>query len=617
MEKAYAEVNEPQTKVTSQVSKNESTSVSSWEELKTALENKSITDITLTADIQIGSTIIYSAADTIKNIHGNGHLINANRKQIGMGGKNAKVLVEDAIITNTGSHGLFWSTYDNVEVTYRNIKHSGYSLADINRGTLNLEGTVDSSSILNIAITANSLVVAENSKVNIIESALVVAVHLTDSSPEVVVPKGAEVSISSPLTAIQSGLSTDINNYGTLKLKGSAGLAINLLAGGTVRNYNNSTMVAEYSNAIHSAILVTNGSFIADNGSTVIAKPIGKNGTLLTGNKTIFNEESNFSIKNNSSLGSALGSYALKTHVSIASNNGIDTWDRSSIGTPIPTSSYSGALTAEFDLLGYLNSTKQTNLTSNNSEFLQNFVTGEIGQINGGSFVEGNITEPVLNVINDRDIQLTGFGVPGAVINIYIEGKMLGTTTVDSDGRWVLSLEKPLQSGTKEEASQVIEGKESNKVSQVVSHIDAETINFFKYGYLQPYGLILEGSIDNGDVDLTNKDLVKKTMNLVDSSGKIVSTTALENQDWYHPGIFNGYQAILDNDMLSTLQSGEYKVTITLTVGEFTETKDLNVSGAKYVGHTIFDQIESLNTGKNTVKTLNKEGIGYLKVSNN
>lgn len=242
---------------------------------------------------------------------------------------------------------------------------------------------------------------------------------------------------------------------------------------------------------------------------------------------------------------------------------------------------------------------------------------GNISQKTRSVIVKSSIESPIINVVNDKDTQLTGFGTPGATVNIYSDGQLLGTTTVDGDGRWTLHLETSLKEGTKVEASQVINGEESEKVSQIVSHLSSETINFFKYGYLQSYGLILEGSIDNGDLDLSNKDSIKKTINLVNETGDIVQSSEVANTDWYNPGVFNGYQAMLTNEMLATVKEGSYKLTVTLTVGDFTKTQDLNVSNARYVGHTIFDQIESLNTGTNTVKTVNKGGIGYLNITNN
>lgn len=231
--------------------------------------------------------------------------------------------------------------------------------------------------------------------------------------------------------------------------------------------------------------------------------------------------------------------------------------------------------------------------------------------------IENKIEVPIFNVVNDKDFQLTGLGKPGAAIKIYVGDKFFGATVVGADGRWKFLLDANFKEGEKVEASQVIDGYESEKVLQIVSHLGSTTVNHFKYGYLQPYGLILEGSIDNKDLDLTNKDTVKKTINLVDSTGKVALSTEVANQDWYNPGIFNGYQATLTNEMISLLKSGEYKLTITLSVGDFNETQDLNVSTARTVGHTIFDEIEAMNTGNNTVKTVNKNGIGYLNIYDN
>lgn len=155
---------------------------------------------------------------------------------------------------------------------------------------------------------------------------------------------------------------------------------------------------------------------------------------------------------------------------------------------------------------------------------------------------------------------------------------------------------------------------ESELVSQVISHLD-QTVNLFKLGYLQGYGLILEGSIDNGSLDLTNKDTVKKTFRLTAADGTEVDTFVCANHDWYNTGVFNGYQAIIDDTVLAGLEAGEYKLSITLEVGDFKETQDLNVASAVRDDYAhIFTEIPETTVGSHTIAPLDKGGIGYLVV---
>lgn len=228
------------------------------------------------------------------------------------------------------------------------------------------------------------------------------------------------------------------------------------------------------------------------------------------------------------------------------------------------------------------------------------------------------IPAPVLNVVNDRDKQLTGLGEPGATINAFVNGQLLGTTTVGEDKRWTMTI-NPQVEGTVIDVVQIIDGNESQKVTQTVTHLAAETVNFFKLGYWQPYGLILEGSIDNADFDLTNNDTVTKTINLVDEAGQIVKTFSAQNTDWYNNGVFNGYQGILESDVLNTLNSGKYKVTISLkTTTGIDVTQDLNVGkSTRTIGeyHPNFNEIESNDIGNGkTLSLINTDGIGYLVI---
>ncbi|MGL9749968.1 pectate lyase-like adhesive domain-containing protein [Enterococcus sp. DIV0170] len=226
------------------------------------------------------------------------------------------------------------------------------------------------------------------------------------------------------------------------------------------------------------------------------------------------------------------------------------------------------------------------------------------------------VPAPVLNVVNDKDKQLTGLGEAGATINAFINGQLLGTTTVGSDLRWTMPI-NPQVEGTVIDVIQVIDGNESPTVSQTVSHLATETVNFFKLGYWQPYGLVLEGSIDNAEFDLTNNENVTKTLNLVNDAGEVVKSFNCTNIDWYNSGVFNGYQGILENTELNTLEGGEYKLSINLKTTDGVDvTQDLNVGATtRTIGdyHPNFNEIESNDIGNGKqLSLINTNGVGYL-----
>lgn len=99
---------------------------------------------------------------------------------------------------------------------------------------------------------------------------------------------------------------------------------------------------------------------------------------------------------------------------------------RGNILSAKPDESYQNFTNAYFDLSGYLNTAKQTNLVSNDNDFVANFETGEVGKIIGGALVSKILDSPVFKPATDQDKQLTGTGIPGSTINTYVKGNLLG-----------------------------------------------------------------------------------------------------------------------------------------------------------------------------------------------
>ncbi|MFB8449736.1 hypothetical protein ACFC3Z_11695 [Enterococcus thailandicus] len=152
-----------------------------------------------------------------------------------------------------------------------------------------------------------------------------------------------------------------------------------------------------------------------------------------------------------------------------------------------------------------------------------------------------------------------------------------------------------------------------------VKHLDVETVNHFKLGYWQSYGLILEGSIDNADYDLTNPDNVHKVISLYSSSNTEVLSVNCENTDWYNTEVCNGYQSIITKDALAQLPSGIYKLVISMSIGDHYDSEDLDVTSESGQNpdpnyHTIFEEIGSTTLPSNTTATSIKEMLGIPKL---
>lgn len=585
--------------------------VANWQELKDALSDEYVSDITLANDLTLESTVAIQGGE--KHIHGNGHTLDANSYQIYFNEDSSIGSIASATIINTDIYGLLWSDNQNVQITYENITHSGKQMIYLPNGKLILAGKVSSHSDTEevfqgkeIELTTGAEVLFEN------DSTLWAPVSMDYDQAKLTIGTGASFTLNSSSIGIYGGTNFILTNQGDLEVTSKLHQAIHLASKSKMNFEAGSSTKANGGDTIEEAVEATSGSIFVRTGADFVAESKGTQGTLIAGEKIVFEDGANFSITNHNKNGVVMGSYTTPTDVSIASTRGINTWNLGNSEASQPDKVYQKT-TATFTLSGYLSSVKQTNMQSSNADFSSTYVTGQTSKIQGGTYVGEKIDAPVFNVVNDKDKQLTGLGTPGATINAYVDGVLLGTGVVGADGRWTISIE-PQAEGTKIDVNQVVDGNESEFVSQVVSHLD-QTVNFFKLGYWQGYGLILEGSIDNGSLDLTNKDAVKKTLHLTATDGTEVGTFACANHDWYNTGVFNGYQAIVEDTVLAGLEPGEYKLSITLEVGDFKETQDLNVASAVRDNYAhIFTEIPETTVGSHTIAPLDKDGIGYLVV---
>lgn len=669
--------------------------VSTWEEFKEAINDDTVTDISLSSDIAMATT--ESITNLSKNIHGNGHTIDADLHQLYFTKADAVGLMENVKIINTDIYGLLWSSH-TANITYKNVEHTGRQMIYLPEGKLTLDGKVSNVSTTEEVYQGKELEVKPGAVINFEnESTGLAAVHMAYADGTLFVGKNAEVTIKSNSTAIQGGNDFSFINEGKIESTSTDDRGIKLGTGSTLELKDGSHLKIHTDDTVYESILVTSGNLFVRKGATIEADSNGNHSTIIAGKEIVFENGSNYSITNHHAEGPILGGYATTAHVTLDSPTGYNLWWIDSVEEATPEEVIAGPVKSSFNISGYTHTgIKTTDFSSTDSHFETTPFTN-YGKIQGGSFVddgiviekpvfnavtdqdkeltgtgtpgatvnayvdgvligtgtvdsEGNWTitidpqaegtkvdvnqvvdgkesemvsqvvtheekvdAPVFNVVNDKDKQLTGLGVPGATINAYVDGVLLGTGTVEADGRWTITIE-PQTEGTKIDVNQVIDGNESEFVSQIVSHLD-QTVNFFKTGYWQSYGLILEGSMDNGNLDLTNQDAVKKTLHLTAADGTEVGTIACANQDWYNHGVFNGYQGIIDNTLLGGLEPGEYKLSVTLQVGDFDETQDLNVTGSVRDDYQhVFTDIEETTVGSHTISTLDKDGIGYLVV---
>lgn len=612
-----------------------SISVSTFEELKTAIEgDNSVGVIQVNSDIEMTSGIAINSSKTSLTIDLQGHkLIEKNSASlndtihISKNDTTKLVTIKNAVIEGKNYYGVV-GVADGVKGTtlqFENVNYSGpqmihnlqgyakfsgsnqFTIKDVGSvspvqefaqlagvtiaGEFNLtheKNILSTFSFNALDVGVPYMVVDNDAKVTITNEDDCVFNNANDALDLIVKPN-ADVTINSASEL------TDVNGFGELTVQSDASLTVNRLT---------TAHVTEPTIDIDHLLEVNEGASL-----------VVKHGENVPGNVLNFAKDSIVHFNNpkkvdlTSQVGNLVTNFPQSGTMKLATKN-INGWETSVSETPDFTvnETIDAMLEMEDGKIGQL-------IYSNIPDLLEKMTYNDPYKLTIET-PEVVVPAPVLNVVNDRDKQLTGLGESGATINTYVNGQLLGTTTVGEDKRWTMKI-NPQVEGTVIEAVQIIAGTESQKVSQTVTHLAAETVNFFKLGYWQPYGLVLEGSIDNADFDLTNSDNVTKTINLVAESGEIVKTFSCQNTDWYDAGVFNGYQGILESDVLNTLNSGKYKVTITLkTLDGIDVTQDLHVGQTtRSIGdyHPNFNEIEANDIGNGkTVSLLNTDGSGYL-----
>ncbi|MBC2068134.1 toxin Cry1Ac domain D-VI-related protein [Listeria booriae] len=363
-----------------------SVTVSTWPELQAALTSAAITDIYLNADITIGATT--KVTMTTKNIHGNNHTLNANNYQIKLAIANATGLIEDLKIINTDIYGLFWSDFADVQVTYKNVDHSGGQMIYLPKGKLIIDGTVTSFSMTEEVFEGRELTIMDNATAYFNTASTArwnSPINMETASGVLSVGKNATLRTRSKAASMYGGANSTIINYGNIDMKSDSYQNI-YLASGTMYLKPGSSLKTVAGDTVQESIVVVNGNIFAEAGATLEAESNGTEATVNAGDTMTLAQGSNFSITNYNPAGPALGSYSSPVKVTLQSGQGVSTWSRGTVTNPTPTGSYPGVFNAQFTLSGYLKNMTQSNLTSNNMQFVNSFKSGDTGKIVGGSF---------------------------------------------------------------------------------------------------------------------------------------------------------------------------------------------------------------------------------------
>ncbi|NAA54061.1 M60 family metallopeptidase [Enterococcus faecalis] len=163
-------------------------------------------------------------------------------------------------------------------------------------------------------------------------------------------------------------------------------------------------------------------------------------------------------------------------------------------------------------------------------------------------------------------------------------------------------------------------GNKSEPFLVTLKVVGVNATHTFKKGYWETYGLILNGQVKMLGVDLSKKDSVVKTVELVDESGKVAVSIPTVNTNWYTPGQYDGYQATLSEKTMATVQAGEYTLQINVKVGDSESiTVPFVLNETSMFGiqeyHDVFLDIPTNNIGLKTIETMSKEGRAMVKVT--
>lgn len=157
---------------------------------------------------------------------------------------------------------------------------------------------------------------------------------------------------------------------------------------------------------------------------------------------------------------------------------------------------------------------------------------------------------------------------------------------------------------------------ESSQIT--VSHKAAQTHTSFKRVYWQNYGYVYEGTINNPDIDMSDANKLKETINVLDASGNTIKQVSATPADWDGNKVNNGFQFILDNETLSSLNNGKYSFQINVSAeGVDYGTSDLNISTGLGSGryHDNYTDLEEVDFNSKIVSPLIENNKPEITIS--
>ncbi|MEX1550736.1 pectate lyase-like adhesive domain-containing protein [Enterococcus sp. C50] len=422
--------------------------VSTPEQLKAALIDSSITEISLQNDLDLKETILANAKN--KTIYGNNHKINANLFQIKVTVEDAQIALKDIKIENTDNYGVFWSDQPNVVLNVENVDfENGHQFTYLPSGELQVAGNFKCVSNLEEAFQGNKLTILPNAIADMrarvgYPNPATNGIDMIGTNPNVTIGENASLNVQGTLHGIHNNSNLTLTNEGVLEVHGFGGSAISV-------DNNSSAYFASGSTSKISGstgIVGKNTDITVKNGATFEAIGTKAQGTIMSNGKIIFEEGANFKIVNNNSqkLGTIFGSnIGGKATIQLNSKEGVKTWVRGRALLQTPDQIYAEPVEAEFSLSGIGSTAVQEMISSSNEDFSADFMANQVGKIIGGSFVNDDtpwllLPPTIQSEVTSVDDKLQGTGFKGATVIAKVNNVEIGRTTVDEDKQWVMDI---------------------------------------------------------------------------------------------------------------------------------------------------------------------------------
>ncbi|MFZ4870756.1 immunoglobulin-like domain-containing protein [Enterococcus entomosocium] len=407
---------------------NTATQVNTELELSVALKDPSVTQISLSRNITMTSSVTWTGA--LKMIEGNEYTLTfANSVRLYGDTVNQELNISNLRIVANAPNTIYQNSSSNVtftNVTHEN-QHATGRLLYLNgsNSTVNFYGkNLLESGALIWANTDSKINVTNGASLKVNNNGTFQAIYLANNGQ-------LNLEENSFLDITQNNFS---NSVKTVLLEGDAS-SVNINSGATLK------ITSAPETGKTQEALSTKGSLNVATGGILDAVSNSSFSTINVGKESNFDEGSNIRIQNNNINGTVLGSNSGTTKITLHSSKGIQTWERGDDFSGKPLFSYSTINQGSFSLNGFSTNQVTSLIESDDNQFNLTFNCAQIGKFLLGDFVDKEvIQQTTIDPLTTKSTEITGQAEPNSNLVIEIEGQAALTGSVSGDGTYKVSL---------------------------------------------------------------------------------------------------------------------------------------------------------------------------------